>query len=859
MLRKRTFISWALTGASAAAFVVGASAAVSLPGAAWLQDPPTQQDPPDPPTGRGGRQGGAAQAPRPYAQVIPSTAKTDEGIFKVHRVPAGQNETVFYEIPQSQLGKDFLWNTRIKRAPGVGLGGQNVGSRVVRWMTRGDRVLLLNIDYSIIADPDDPVAQAVADANYPSIIRVFPVAAYAPNQDPVIDVTSLITGDTPEFSARGRLGARGAPDANRSFLEAVESYPENINVEVTQTYSAGGAEGGGRGGGGGGGMRGPSGTVVITHSMVKLPETPMMPRMFDQRVGYTTEQLIDYGTEEHRSVQKRYIMRYRLEKRDANAAVSEPVKPITFWIDPGTPAKWVPFVKRGIESWQPAFEAAGFRGGIVAREVTPSDTEWRAEDARHSVVRWLPSSEETSWTLQDPRSGEILSATVLVYPNVQQFSQSWYFVQAGAVDPRAQQLPLPDAVMGEIIRYQVAHQIGHALGFPHNLKASSAYTVEQIRNPQHVKQMGFTSSVMDDAGFHYVAQPEDRIDPADLIPKVGPYDVFAVSWGYKPIASARSADAEKATLDQWAREQDAKPYLRFSTEGATAADPGDNADAVGDADAVAATTLGLKNLERVAAMMLKATSTKVGDPWNDLEEVYGRLVTQWGNEMSHVVKVIGGVESQQTHIGQQGPRFKVVPRARQVAALQFLVNNAFATPEFMIQPDILRRIQPVGVVERIRAAHAAILGALLQSQRLDRMTEQATLEPTLAYPPLQLLTDLRTGVWSELARPGTSISIYRRNLQRAYLDTMDQRLNGPGNSAEVRALAKGELRALDQQLERALTGTGMDENTRRHLSDARDEIKTILDPRVPRTAPEPAAAGGRGGRGGLGSAGGPGL
>ena len=246
-----------------------------------------------------------------------------------------------------------------------------------------------------------------------------------------------------------------------------------------------------------------------------------------------------------------------------------------------------------------------------------------------------------------------------------------------------------------------------------------------------------------------------------------------------------------------------------------------------------------------------------GDPWNDLEEVYGRLVTQWGNEMSHVVKVIGGVESQQTHIGQQGPRFKVVPRARQVAALQFLVNSAFATPEFMIQPEILRRIQPVGVVERIRAAHAAILGALLQSQRLDRMTEQATLEPTLAYPPLQLLTDLRTGVWSELARPGTSISIYRRNLQRAYLDTMDQRLNGPGNSAEVRALAKGELRALDQQLERALTGTGMDENTRRHLSDARDEIKTILDPRVPRTAPEPAAGGGRGGRGGLGSAGGP--
>ena len=870
MSRNRNVLAWSLALISATAFAAGAA----FPQAAQLlrqglmatasaQDPvpttpPQQQQ--DPEAGRGGPgRGGQAQAPRPYAQVVTSAMKSDEGVFKVHRGMVGATDTIYFEIPKGELDKDFVWNVALKKTTvGVGFGGQNVSSNVVRWTKRGDRILLQGVNYSITADPSDPVAGAVADANYPAIIRTLPVAAYGPNGEAVVDVTTFFMEGVPEFAARGAVGGRGMA-ADRSFLERAVSFPENINVEATLTFP--GAEAGAAGGGGGGGggratgMRGSSGTVLVHHSIMKLPEKPMMQRNYDERVGFDSMSFVDFSTTEHRSVNKRIINRFRLEKKDANAAVGEPVKPIVFYIDSATPAKWVPYVKRGVESWQAAFEAAGFRNAIQAREMPKNDPEFSAEDARYSVIHWVPTQNEAQSLIRDPRSGEILAASIEVYPSAGSFGPTWYFVQAGAVDKRAQQLPLPDELSGELIRFQVAHQIGHALGFPHNFKASSTYTLAQVRDPKWVKENGFVASIMDDARFNYVAQPEDAIDPADLIPKIGPYDKFAVTWGYKTIPTAKTPDQEDATLDQWAREQDAKPYLRFSTEGAATSDPGDaNTEAVGDMDAVSATRLGLKNLTAVSAFMFKGTTTKVGDPYDDLETIYGRMATQWSNELMHVVKLIGGFESQQVHIGQKGMRFRTVPKARQAEALQFLLGNAFTVPSFMVNTDVLRRIQPVGAVERVRTAQTAVLNALLQNQRIDRMTEQLAIDgAATAYSPVQFLADVRAGVWSELGKPGTAITIYRRNLQRSYLDSMDQKLNGaPAASAEIRMLAKGELRALDRQLQTAVAAPGLEENTRRHLVDSRDEIAMILDPRVPRPTPDPAAAAAAGrGRGGI--------
>ena len=807
------------------------------------QEPQTPQGNDDAPAGGRGRGAGQAPQPRPYDQVITGQARTDDGIFKVHRVA----EQLYYEIPKGELGKDFLWVSQLKRTTvGTGLGGQPAGNRVVRWELRGNRILLRLVDYSLVADTSTPIARAVTDATNPAIVRVFNVAAFSAAGDPVIDVTSLFLTEIAELSVRGRIGARGF-DQNRSFLDKVVSFPENINVEVMQTYTA--PVDAGRAAGpaqGGPVMRGNSATVVMSYSMVKLPEQPMMPRLFDDRVGYFTRSMYDYARPEHKATERTFITRYRLEKRDPNAAISEPVKPIVYYVDPATPSMWVSYVKKGIEDWQPAFERAGFRNAIVAREAPAGDPDWSPEDARYSVIRWLPSTVQNASGphIHDPRTGEILEADVEFHHNVQRLLKNWYFLQVGPLDPRARRLPLPDDLMGELIRYVVAHEVGHTLGFQHNMKASAMYSLAQVRDKQWVKQNSHTPTLMDYSRFNYVAQPEDGIEPVDLIPKIGPYDTWATMWGYKPIPGARTPDEERATLNAWAREQDQTPWYRFTTAQAGGSDPFNQTEAVGDADAVQATALGVKNLQRVADMLLNATTTAPGEPYEELTEVYGGLVAQWTLEMNHVASLVGGMLSQQRHVGQDGVRFAPVPRAKQAEAVQFLLTNAFTTPGFLIRPELLRRMEPAGALNRVRNAQNAVMNSLLQNARLERLIEQAALDGTAAYAPLQFLTDLRRGVWNGLATPARPLDPFRRNVQTVYLDTFDNRLNaGAALDPAVRALLRGELRALRAQIVAVLRSTP-DRASRLHLEDARDRIDEILDPRAMRPR---GVAGGRGG------------
>jgi hypothetical protein len=384
--------------------------------------------------------------------------------------------------------------------------------------------------------------------------------------------------------------------------------------------------------------------------------------------------------------------------------------------------------------------------------------------------------------------------------------------------------------MGQLLTYVTAHEVGHTLGFQHNMKASSLYPADKVRDAAWVKKMGHTPSLMDYSRFNYVAQPEDHIDPADLIPRIGPYDRWATMWGYKPIPGARTPDEEKKTLDEWARQQDATPWLRFSTSDAAGSDPGDLTEAVGDADAVKSTTMGLKNLERVSNMLLSAT-TRPGEPYDDLEETYGRLLGQWVLEMSHVTAIVGGSESQQKVSGQAGPRFTPVSRARQVQAVQFLSAYAFTTPMYFVKPDILRRIEPTGVLDRIRTSQQRVLASLLTGSRIGRLVEQEALDGSAAYRPTDFLADVRKGVWSELDRESVRIDPYRRNLQRAYLGIMGDKLNGRQPATDDgRPLARGELRALDQSVRNALMKVA-DRATRFHLEDVRDQIAKMLDPK----------------------------
>ena len=782
-----------------------------------------------------GSESGAEDGIKPYDEVITDEAESDAGVFTVHRL----DDKLFYEIPEAELGKEFLWVSQIARTTeGVGYGGQALGNRVVKWERRRDRVFLKSVSYAIVADPERPIARAVGAANNDTIIRAFDIEAVSEAAAPVIDVTSLFETEVPEFSARSRLGAQGFA-RDRSFIETVTAFPRNVEVKATHTYTRAPQSGSGGAarplGGGRRGMRPGSATVLLHHSMVKLPDEPMTPRLFDERVGYFSVRQIDYGRDEHRSPNRRYITRWRLEKRNPEEAVSDPLTPITYWIDPATPTRWVPYIKRGVEAWQPAFEAAGFRNAVIAREApSPAeDPDWSPEDARHSVIRWLPSTVENASGphIHDPRTGEILETDIQFHHNVMNLVRDWYFVQVGPLDPRARTLPLPDELMGELLVYVTAHEVGHTLGFQHNMKASSMYAPENVRDPAWVATMGHTPTLMDYARFNYVAQPEDGIAVGDLIPGIGPYDVWATRWGYAPIAGAEGPDDEKPTLDAWAREQDRTPWYRFSTPDARGADPGQLTEAVGDADAVRSTALGLRNLERVAAMLLDATGAEAaGDPYDQLDELYGRLVGQWATEMNHVAAVVGGVLSQQKHVGQEGVRFNPIPRETQAEALAFLHANAFATPTFLVNREILRRIEPSGALERIRASQTRVLRTLLGPGRLGRLVEQEVIDGAAAYAPTDFLADLRAGLWAELEAPAVRIDAWRRNVQRAWLGLIRDRLDGrvPAGG-EVRPLLRGELRALDRTIAGAAPRAA-DRATRLHLEDVRDTIAQALDP-----------------------------
>lgn len=774
--------------------------------------------------------------PKPYDDVIPKTAKSQPGVFLVHRV----DDKVYFEIPHDGFHKLMLWQAEVvKGPPGVTWGGFSLGSRYLRFERRGNKVYLWQASFAKRGD-GKAIQLAVDSANMDSIIYSFSVEAEGKDRSTVVNATPLYTTDVMDLSVKGAVGSGGGIDPNRSYLDDIKAFPTNIEARSLLTFTGGGGFGGfGKGPAfGGGGSK--SYTAVVHYSLVRLPEKPMMGRLFDPRVGYFTRSFENYASPKTWMETQQYIARFRLEKKDPMAAVSEPIKPIVFYVSREVPEKYRPYMMKGIEDWKAAFEKAGFKNAIIAKEApdTRTDPNWDPEDARHSVIRWVadPFQNAMGPHVHDPRSGEIISAHIIFWHDVVKLAQEWYFVQCGATDPRARKLPLPDDITGELLRYICAHEVGHTLGLRHNHRASSAYTIEQLRDPKFTAKNGSVGSIMSYGRFNYVAQPEDKVK--QLIPVIAPYDYFAIEWGYKAIPGVKTPEEERPTLDKWASRQINEPWLRFGGEdGPAAVDPTVKTENIGS-DSIKATELGLKNLDRVLDHLVAGT-TSLGEDFSLLEDTYKTLLSHRGNWFRAVALNVGGVVESRTLGGRGKETFSRVPKETQQQAVKFLVDNAFTTPTKLLNPAIVNRFRYTGVATDLSGTQKGLMQNLLSSGRIRRLMDEELLQGDKAYTVTELVNDVQNGIFSELNSEKPKIDVLRRGLQRAYLDHLKAELipakdgGGPvflgdgGGSSDFRAVARVALKRLQGQV-RVAEGRTTDAITVAHLEDCAREIEAML-------------------------------
>ncbi|CAL2103546.1 conserved protein of unknown function [Tenacibaculum sp. 190130A14a] len=781
----------------------------------------------------------------PYEKVVTKKHTTDDGLFKVHQ----KEQNYLFEIPNSLLGKEMLMVTRIaKTANGIGFGGGKQNTQVLRWEKKHKKILLRVVSHAVVADSILPVHEAVTNSNFEPILFSFPIKAFSKDSSAtVIDATPLFTKDVkaigfPQF--RRKRYKITKLDGTRSYIDRVSSYPKNIEIRHVKTYAS---------------NQPPSNRSVgsvsleISNSMILLPEKPMKRRYFDQRVGWFTSSQTDYGLDVQKSKKVTYLDRWRLEVKEEDiekfkrGELVEPKKPIVYYIDRATPKKWRKYLKQGIEDWQVAFEAAGFKNAIIAKDppTKEEDPDWSPEDVRYSVVRYLasPIPNANGPHVSDPRSGEILESDINWYHNVMTLLHNWFFIQTAAINPEARSNEFKDEVMGRLIRFVSAHEVGHTIGLPHNMGSSVAYPVDSLRSASFTKKFGTAPSIMDYARFNYIAQPEDK--GVALMPDIGPYDKYAISWGYRPILNVSAKD-EKTTLNQWITEKANNPLYRFGHQQArNVIDPSSQTEDLGD-NAIKASEYGIKNLKRILPRLEEWTTEK-GENYDELNTMYGQLVGQFNRYMGHVSSNIGGVYENYKTADQDGAVYTHVDKNHQRNALRFINEQLFKTPNWLIDKNIYSKTEFSGSGEDISRLQVRTLNRILKTGRMTRMIENETLNGNTAYTLVNMMSDLRKGVWNEIYN-NRSIDTYRRNLQRAYLERLDFLLNKAKdqktisnggyvkqtgvtiNQSDIKPVVRGELKRLKRDIKRSIP-SARNTISRYHLQDAVDRIDTILNPK----------------------------
>ena len=808
--------------------------------------------------------------PKPYKSVITEKAVTRRGLFKTHKV----DDKYYFEIGDSLLNREILVVSRISRAGAEvreagGYAGDQIGSSVVRFEKGpSNRIFMRKISYRTYSpDSTKSMYQAVQRSNIQAIAAAFNVAAYSPDsKGSVIDVTDYINGDNDVFffsSANAKQRFRlGNLLSDRSYIANIRSFSNNIEISTVKTYSLAAAPSPfGRAAvpaGGGANASSGSETVELNTSLLVLPRVPMQPRFFDPRIGYFTTGYTDFDVNPQGVKEVQLIARWRLEPKPQDMAkykrgeLVEPKKQIIYYIDPATPKKWQPYLIAGVNDWQKAFEKAGFKNAIVAKIAPTSrqDSTWSLDDANHSVIVYKPSETENASGphISDPRSGEILETHINWFHNVQKLVHDWYMIQAAAIDPRARKMVFSDELMGELIRFVSSHEVGHTLGLRHNFGSSSTVPTEMLRNKAFVEANGHTPSIMDYARFNYVAQPEDNIKPAGIYPRIGDYDKWAIEWGYKLMPEYKSAEAEVSALNKItvARLKDRR--LFFGTE-SNPDDPHSQSEDLSD-NAMKASTYGIKNLQRILVKLPEWTSEK-NEGYDNLENMYNQLTTQFGRYMGHVSKNIGGIYENPKTIEQSGVVYEYVPASTQKEAMLFLDKQLFTTPTWMLDKEIMSDIgqNPVQVVYRLQNS---VLDRVITNHNLYKMISAEAANGASAYKITDFFGDMQNMIFKEL-KTSQPIDVYRRNLQKMYVAKLIELIKpnqtstavlfaqggrrGPGNApdpekedTDVLSVAKGQLRSIETMIKTALPTTS-DNLSNYHLVDLSERINLALNPK----------------------------
>jgi hypothetical protein len=802
----------------------------------------------------------AKAGPKAFGEVITKKAVSQKGVFSVHFL----EDKYYFEIPDSLLGRELLAVTRFSKVAGGArkYGGEEVNEQSLLFEKGPNQRIFMRVVTLISkADSTQTIAKAVKNSYLDPIAASFDIKAFGKDSSSsVIDVTEFFKGDNQAVSlnpsAKRMFNLMGLA-ADRSYIESIKTYPINLEIRTVKTFNASAPTPGSPMGGGGSSavipaaMNAGAVTLELNTSIRLLPKVPMNTRLFDSRVGYFADNFVQYSDDQHKVDNQVFAVRYRLEPKPADlekykrGELVEPIKPIVYYIDPATPKKWVPYLIAGVNDWNKAFEQAGWKNAIQGKE-WPNDSTMSLEDARFSVIRYFASDIENAYGPQvhDPRSGEILESHIGWYHNVMNLVHDWYMIQTAAVDPAARKMKFDDELMGNLIRFVSSHEVGHTLGLRHNMGSSSKTPVEKLRDKQWVEANGHTASIMDYARFNYVAQPEDNISQSGLFPRIGDYDKWAIKWGYTYTGVGDEAD--KKINNKWIVDALSKSdRVWFGGEGYNA-DPRAQSEDLSD-NAVKASEYGIKNLQVIIKNLPEWTKEE-GDRYENLNDMYGQLATQFNRYMGHVVKNIGGVNETFKSIEEVGDVYTPTPVATQKAAMNFLQTQLFATPKWLLDNNILNKISNPVANERLQSIQTNVLRSLLNKDRLYRLTTSATRYGNATYSLHDMMEDTRKGIFAELSSKQAT-DVYRRNLQKAYVAQLEDIIHPDANAAaaasamgrmglpsvdventDVVSEAKAQLKKLASSIQ-ASKGSFTDANTVNHFDDLQDRIKHILDPK----------------------------